>query len=83
MNVDSFWWRIVNVFFSKPSDQILTNDTVKCPAFVTPRHLLPHSCQEALGIEEPSHPEHLIRFCIILVRYISLKICIGLTLGLP
>jgi len=36
MNVNSFWWRIMNVFFGKSCDQILTNDTVKGPALVAP-----------------------------------------------
>ena len=57
--VDSLWRRIVNIFLCESSDQILTDDRVQSPALVRSRHLLPHGSQEALGVEEPGHPEYL------------------------
>ncbi len=37
----------------------LTNNAVQSPSFVSSGNFLPHGREEALGIEEPGHPEHL------------------------
>ncbi len=59
VNIDSFGWRIVNVFFGEPCDQILTDHTVEGPTLVTSSHLLSHCGQETLRVEETRHPENL------------------------
>ena len=60
MDVDTLWWRVVNVLLGEPGDQILTDDRVESPPLVTSGHFLSHGGQEALGVEEPSHPKHLM-----------------------
>ena len=59
VNVDTLWRRVVNVLHGKSGDQILTDDAVEGPAFVTPCHFLSHGRQEALRVEEAGHPEDL------------------------
>ena len=59
MNVDSFWWRVVNIFFCESCHQILTNDTVQSPTFVTPGYFLSHSRQKSLRVEKPGDPKYL------------------------
>ena len=59
VDVDALWRSIVNVLPREPCYQVLTDHTVKCPSLVQPRHLLSHSCEESLRVEEASDPEHL------------------------
>lgn len=59
MNVDALWRRIVDVLLGEPGHQVLTDDAVQGPAFVAPRHLLPHGRQETLRVEKSGHPEDL------------------------
>ena len=40
-------------------DIIVQYNRVESPSLVRPCHLLPHSRQESLRIEEPSHPEDM------------------------
>ena len=59
VNVNSLWWRIMDILLCKSCHQILANNTVKCPSFVTSCNFLPHSSQETLRIEKSSHPKYL------------------------
>ncbi len=59
MDVDSLGRWVVDVFFGESGDQVLANDAVQGPAFVTPSHLLAHGREEALRVEEPRDPEYL------------------------
>ena len=61
MNVDPLRRRVVNVLLGEARHQILADDGVEGPALVRAGHLLSHGRQEALRVEEASHPEHLIR----------------------
>ena len=60
VNVNPFWWRVVNVLLGEARYQVLADDGVEGPSLVRPGHLLPHGGQEALRVEETGHPEHLI-----------------------
>ena len=50
----------MNVLLGEARHQILADDGVEGPALVRAGHLLPHGRQEALRVEEASHPEHLM-----------------------
>ena len=59
VNIDALRRGVVNVLLSKPCDQVLTYNRIKCPPLMTSCHLLTHSCQKALRVEKTCHPEHL------------------------
>ena len=50
----------MNVLLGEARHQVLADDGVEGPALVRAGHLLSHGRQEALRVEEASHPEHLI-----------------------
>ena len=51
--------RLLELLLEPKLCSYLTNDAVQSPALVEPGDLLPHSSEEALGVEEASDPEHL------------------------
>ena len=51
-------WRGINVFFHCFDNIIVQNYRVQGPTLMRTRDLLSHCCEEALRVEETSHPEH-------------------------
>ena len=59
VDVDTFSWGRRDVLLHHPCHFVVDNDTVQSPAFVCSSHLLSHGRDEALRIEEASHPERV------------------------
>ena len=57
VDIDTFGRRRGDVLLHHPCHFVVDNDTVQGPAFVCSGHLLSHGRDEALRVEEASHPE--------------------------
>ena len=57
MKTRTFRWRTRDVLFHEFCDVIVQDNGVQGPAFVSSGDLLSHGSQEALWVEEASHPE--------------------------
>ena len=59
MYIDTLWWRLGDILFHHPCHVIVQEYRVQCPATMGPCYFLTHGCQEALRVEEASHPEDI------------------------
>ena len=59
IHIHSLWRWVGHIFPHHTGHVIVQQHRVECPALVSASHLLSHGCQEALRIEEASHPEHV------------------------